>query len=61
VGSRFGADPRATPLAQTLGRDEVFQALDRLERAIARDPGFGLAQGPPPGGSSPPADDLTPI
>jgi len=48
VGSRFGADPRATPLAQTLGRDEVFQALDRLERAIARDPGFGLAQGPTP-------------
>ncbi len=34
---------RATPLAQTLARDEVFRALDLLNQAIGLDPNFGLA------------------
>jgi adenylate cyclase len=34
---------RATPLAQTLGRTEVFGALDLLNRAIAMDPRYGQA------------------
>ncbi len=34
---------RATPLAQTLARDEVFRAVDLLNQAIDLDPNFGLA------------------